>query len=76
MNRGSYPRTARIADVSDDATKIIYLTDTTGFREYMLSVKDLATGKVLEDKLVKAASVTRSMADPYGSRPMRSASIS
>src|SRR5262249_39000052 len=29
--------------------------DTTGFREYYLSIKELATGKLVEDKLVKIA---------------------
>jgi oligopeptidase B len=58
LAKGEKFMSARIADISDDGTKIIFLSDTTGFREYMLSVKDLTTGKVLEDKLVKAASVT------------------
>ena len=42
--------------VSDDGNLIAFATDTTGFREYMLSVKDLRTGKLVEDKLVKVAS--------------------
>ncbi len=58
LAKGEKFMSARVADVSDDDTKIIYLSDTTGFREYMLSVKDLTTGKVLEDKFVKAAGVT------------------
>ena len=40
--------------VSDDGHLLAFATDTTGYREYMLSVKDLRTGKLLEDKLVKA----------------------
>ncbi|MFO0808025.1 MAG: S9 family peptidase [Gemmataceae bacterium] len=40
---------------SDDGRLYAYLTDTTGFREYYLSIKDLATGKLLEDAFVKAA---------------------
>jgi len=40
--------------VSDDGNLLAYSTDTTGFREYMLSVKDLRTGKTIESKLVKA----------------------
>src|SRR5437764_1023099 len=43
--------------VSDDGTKLAFLTDTTGFREYFVSVKDLATGKVTESKFVKASHV-------------------
>jgi oligopeptidase B len=41
--------------VSPDATKIAYVTDVTGFREYYLSVKDLNTGKLLEDRKVKVS---------------------
>lgn len=40
--------------VSPDGNLLAYSTDTTGFREYVLSVKDLRTGKLVEDKLVKA----------------------
>jgi oligopeptidase B len=39
--------------VSDDETLLAYSTDTTGFREYTLFVKDLRTGKLIESKLVK-----------------------
>jgi oligopeptidase B len=41
--------------VSDDGNLLAYATDTTGFREYLLSVKDLRTGKLVEDKLAKVA---------------------
>jgi oligopeptidase B len=41
--------------VSDNAQFYAYLTDTTGFREYYLSIKDLMTGKLVEDRFVKAA---------------------
>jgi oligopeptidase B len=40
---------------SDDGRLYAYATDTTGFREYYLSIKDLTTGKLLEDAFVKAA---------------------
>jgi oligopeptidase B len=40
--------------VSDDGTLLAFGSDVTGFREYYLSVKDLTTGKVLEDRFVKA----------------------
>jgi oligopeptidase B len=40
--------------VSDDGNLLAFATDTTGFREYTLSVKDLRTGKIIEDKFVKA----------------------
>jgi oligopeptidase B len=42
---------------SDDGKLYAYLTDVTGFREYYLSVKDLKTGKLLEDKFVKVSDV-------------------
>ena len=37
--------------VSDDGNLLAYSTDTTGFREYTLSVKDLRTGKTLPDAI-------------------------
>jgi oligopeptidase B len=40
--------------VSDDGNLLAFSTDTTGFREYALSVKDLRTGKIVESKLVNA----------------------
>jgi oligopeptidase B len=43
--------------VSDDGTLLAFTTDTTGFREYELSVKDLRTGKLVETKFVKAPAV-------------------
>ena len=49
---------AQPSGVSDDGTRYAYLTDTTGFREYYLSIKDLQTGKLLEDKLTKIAGFT------------------
>jgi oligopeptidase B len=42
--------------VSDDGNLLAYTTDTTGFREYHLFVKDLRTGEVLPDRLGKVAS--------------------
>ncbi len=41
--------------VSDDGRRYAYVTDTTGFREYYLSIKDIATGQLLEDAFVKSA---------------------
>jgi oligopeptidase B len=43
-------------EVSPDGTKLAFATDTTGYREYTLSVKDLTTGKIIENKFVQAAS--------------------
>src|SRR5208282_332836 len=43
--------------VSDDGNLLAYSTDNTGFRQYVLSVKDLRTGKVLSDHAEKVGSV-------------------
>ncbi|HEX8183456.1 MAG TPA: oligopeptidase B, partial [Blastocatellia bacterium] len=37
------------ASVSDDGNLLAYSTDTTGFRQYTLHVKDLRTGQLLPD---------------------------
>ncbi len=47
----------RPVGASDDGRLYAYLTDVTGFREYYLSVKDLRTGRVLEDNFVKVSDV-------------------
>ncbi len=57
LAKGEKFMSARVASVSDDGARIAVLTDTTGFREYMLSVKDLAIGTTLDNRFVKAASV-------------------
>ena len=43
--------------VSDDGNLLAYSTDNTGFRQYVLAVKDLRTGKVLSDHAEKVGSV-------------------
>jgi oligopeptidase B len=40
--------------VSEDGQLLAYSTDVTGFNEFVLFVKDLKTGKLVEDKLVKS----------------------
>lgn len=42
---------------SDDGSKLAYLVDTTGFRQYALRVRDLATGKDLPDAAERVTSV-------------------
>jgi oligopeptidase B len=45
-------------DASDDARRLLYSTDTTGFRQYSLYVKDLETGAVqgpLAERVTSAA---------------------
>jgi oligopeptidase B len=43
--------------VSDDAHLLAYTTDTTGFRQYRLHVKDLRTGATLPDSAERVTSV-------------------
>jgi oligopeptidase B len=43
--------------VSDDGNLLAYSTDTTGFRQYTLHIKDLRTGEVLPDQAQRVGSV-------------------
>ena len=43
--------------VSDDANLLAYATDTTGYRQYQLHVKDLRTGAVLPDTAERVTSL-------------------
>lgn len=43
--------------VSDDANLLAYTSDTTGYRQYTLQVKDLRTGKTLPHKVERVGSV-------------------
>jgi oligopeptidase B len=43
--------------VSDDGNLLAYTTDTTGFRQFRLSVKDLRTGALLPDSAERITSV-------------------
>jgi len=45
-------------EVSDDAARLMYSTDTTGFRQYKLFVKDLKTGVVLGPLAERVTSAT------------------
>jgi len=38
-------------EVSDDGTRLLFTTDTVGFREFTLRVRDLTTGRVLDDAI-------------------------
>jgi len=44
-------------EVSDDGNLLAYSTDNTGFRQYRLHVRDLATGKDLPDTAEKTGSI-------------------
>src|SRR6202049_5250014 len=43
--------------VSDDGNLLAYSTEKPGFRQYMLAVKDLRTGKLLPDHAARGGSV-------------------
>jgi oligopeptidase B len=43
--------------VSDDGNLLAYTTDNVGFRQYVLAVKDLRTGKLLPDHAERVGSV-------------------
>jgi oligopeptidase B len=43
--------------VSDDGNLLAYSTDTTGFRQYTLHIKDLSSGAVLADQAQRVGSV-------------------
>ena len=44
-------------DISDDGRWLAYTTDTTGFRQYTLHIKDLATGETLLGEVERVGSV-------------------
>jgi oligopeptidase B len=42
---------------SDDGNLLAFTTDTTGYRQYTLQIKDLRTGEMLSDKIERVTSV-------------------
>ena len=44
-------------DVSDDGNLLAYSTDTTGFRQYTLHVKDLRSGELLPETVERVGSI-------------------
>ncbi len=44
-------------DVSDDGRLLAYSTDTTGFRQYTLHIKDLFTGQLLPESVERVGSI-------------------
>jgi oligopeptidase B len=43
--------------ISDDNQLLAYSTDTTGFRQYLLTVKDLRAGELLSERIERVTSV-------------------
>lgn len=52
-------------DVSDDGNLLAFSTDTTGYRQYTLQIKDLKTGKILTDKIERVTSAAWSNDGKY-----------
>jgi oligopeptidase B len=44
-------------EVSDDGNLLAYSTDTTGYRQYTLQVKDLRTGQTLSENIERTGSI-------------------
>jgi len=44
-------------DISDDGNLLAFSTDTTGYRQYTLQIKDLRTGKILPNRIERVTSV-------------------
>ncbi|MDQ3713497.1 MAG: S9 family peptidase [Acidobacteriota bacterium] len=44
-------------EVSDDGNLLAFSSDSTGYRQYTLQIKDLRTGKMLSDKIERVTSV-------------------
>jgi oligopeptidase B len=45
------------SDITDDGRWLAYTTDTTGFRQYTLHIKDLATGETLAGEVERVGSI-------------------
>src|SRR5215203_3496555 len=50
---------------SDDGTMLAFSTDTTGYRQYTLQIKDLKTGKILSDRIERVTSTEWSADGKY-----------
>jgi oligopeptidase B len=57
LARGHAYTAIGVMDVSPDGMKLAYSVDFTGFRQYTLYVKDLATGKLLRDTVDRVTSI-------------------
>jgi oligopeptidase B len=57
LAKGQKFMSVRDFSVSDDGNLLAYSTDNTGFRQYVLGVKDLRTGELLPDHAERVGSV-------------------
>ena len=46
------------SDITDDGRRLAYSTDTKGFRQYTLHIKDLSSGETLPGEVERAGTVT------------------
>src|SRR5260370_16957664 len=56
-------------DVSEDNHLLAYSTDTTGFRQYLLQVKDLRTGTTLPERFERLTTMSLPSPNPTFSSP-------
>jgi oligopeptidase B len=56
-----------ISDIrpSDDGNLLVFATDTTGYRQYLMQIKDLRTGQMLPDKIERVTSAVWSNDGKY-----------
>ena len=52
-------------DVSEDGNFLAYSTDTTGYRQYVLQIKNLKTGEILPDRIERVTSTAWSNNGKY-----------
>ena len=52
-------------DVSDDGNLLAFSTDTNGYRQYTLQIKDLRTGEILPDRIERVTSAEWSKDGKY-----------
>ena len=57
LAKGQKFMSVRAFAVSDDGNLLAYTTDNTGFRQFVLAVKDLRSGKLLPDHAERVGSV-------------------
>src|ERR1700686_5320397 len=57
LAKGQKFMSVRVFAVSDDGNLLAYTTDNVGFRQYVLAVKDLRSGKLLPDHAERVGSV-------------------
>jgi oligopeptidase B len=57
LARGHAYTSVGVLDVSPDATKVAYTVDFTGYRQYTLHIKELATGELVRETAERVTSI-------------------